>query len=678
MSKKRLRSALVLLTATIILLTPVLSEASTPYKTYTIDGYGYVSETQSAYSPDSSMTKIGEYSFSSPSDMVITEDGYLYVADTGNKRILISDLEGNYVSTIGEGDLVSPTGIFVTEDKTLYVADKDGGKVVVYNSSGIKSNEYGKPDHPLYGDKVDFKPQKIVVNKSGNMYIICEGNTNGIVQISPAEGGTFIGYFGTNYTSVSLLQVFQRMIFTDAQKAKMLSNLPSTPTNLSIDSQGLIYTVTQGENISTLKKLNIAGNNLIEPDAYDELPAAVTTGNFDNIFVASQDGYVYEYSSDGDMLFVFGGRDDGRGRIGLCDKVNAIAIDSNNKIYLLDGEKQQIHIFKPTEFTNLLHEALFLYGKGRYTESKEPLTKVLEMNSLFDYANMAMGRAYYQEEEYSEALHYARLAKDWDGYSDSFWEIRNEWIHENLIMAILVIVLVFLVVIFLKKKKDSINVLITLQKKIKKFKKNKLVSQLQYSMYYMKHPIDGCYGVKREGKDSYLSANIILVGVIILSILGKYGCGFLLKNIRDGQYDLVGDIGKVLIAFIVLIICNYLMCTINDGESTFRQLYCGYAYALTPYLIFKPIGIIISNIVTYNEVFLIQVISYFMIAWIVVLLFITLKEMNNYSFKESVQCILLTVFTVLIVALVVFILYILFAQVVEFITKIAGEVAYRF
>lgn len=667
-----------MLTAAIALLTPVLSEASTPYKTYTMDGYGYVSETQSAYSPDSSITKIGDYSFSSPSDMVVTDDGFVYVADTGNKRILISDLEGNYVNTVGEGELVAPTGIYVTEDKTLYVADKDGKKVVVYNSAGVKINEYGKPDHPLYGGKVDFKPQKIVVNRSGNMYIICEGNTNGIVQISPTDGGTFIGYFGTNYTSVTLLQMFQRMIFTDEQKAKMLSNLPSTPTNLSVDEQGLIYTVTQGENIATLKKLNIAGNNLIEPDAYDELPAAVTTGNFENIFVASQDGYIYEYSDDGEMLFVFGGRDDGRGRIGLCGRVVAMGIDPNNRIYVLDGEKQQIHIFKPTEFTNLLHEALYLYGKGRYTESKEPLTKVLEMNSLFDYANKAMGRAYYQEENYSEALRYARLAKDWTGYSNAFWEIRNDWIRENLIISIVIIVVLLGIITFLKRKKDSIGFLVAIRNKTAGFKERRLISQLRYAPQFMKHPFDGCYAVKREGKDSYLCANIILAGVIVLSIIGKYGCGFLLKNVRDGYYDLVGDIGKVVIIFLVLIVCNYLMCTINDGESKFRQLYCGYAYALTPYLFFKPVGIILSNVVTFSEVFLVEFTYYFMYAWILILLFIALKEINNYSFKESIKNILLTAFTVLIVALVAFILYILFSQVVEFVVKIVGEVAYRF
>ena len=82
---------------------------------------------------------------------------------------------------------------------------------------------------------------------------------NGIVQISPVDGGSFLGYFGTNYTSLSPFQILQRLILTDAQRAQMLSNIPSTPTNLHIDEDGLIYTVTQGDKDMALKKLNIAG-----------------------------------------------------------------------------------------------------------------------------------------------------------------------------------------------------------------------------------------------------------------------------------------------------------------------------------------------------------------------------------------------------------------------------------
>lgn len=660
-----------------IMMTPTMASASVPYKTFTQNGYGYIRETQSAYTPEKTISKFGEYSFLSPSDIVITDDGYIYVADTGNKRILVGDLEGNFVDIIGEGELVTPTGIFVTDDKTLYVADKDGGKVVVFNEKGKKITEYGKPDHPLYGNKIEFKPQKLVVSSGGNMYIICEGNTNGIVQLSPVDGGTFIGYYGANYTSTNLLQIIQRLIFTDEQKAKMMSNLPPTPTNLSIDEQGLIYTVTQGDN-DTLKKMNIAGNNLIETDVVDTLANAVTTGNYNNILFLSESGFVYELTSEGEFLFVFGGRDDGRGRVGLLGTPVGIDVDNNDNIYVLDNEKQQIHIYKPTEFTNYLHEALYLYGKGKYTESKAPLTEILEMNSLFDYANMAMGRALYQEEDYENALYYSRLSKDYDGYSDSFWEIRNKVIRDNLIVCLLILVLFFVVRSFLRKKKDDYKILININKKIESFKNIKLVRELRYSVYYMKKPFDGTYGIKRENKVSLLSTNIMLFLIILVSIISKYYTGFLLKTTIDGYYDLPGDIGKILIVVFVITICSYLMCTINDGESKLKDLYCGYIYSFTPYILFVPIAVIISNVVTYNEVFIVNFIYYITYVWVGILLFTTLKELNNYTFKETVKSIFLTIFTVLIVSLVVFILYVLFAQVFDFIVTLAGEVVYRF
>ena len=88
--------------------------------------------------------------------------------------------------------------------------------------------------------------------------------------------------------------MIQRVILTDAQRAQMLSNIPSTPTNLHIDDTGLIYTVTQGDKDTSLKKLNIAGKNLLDSDPYyADLPAAVTTGNYNNILVADSDGYIY-------------------------------------------------------------------------------------------------------------------------------------------------------------------------------------------------------------------------------------------------------------------------------------------------------------------------------------------------------------------------------------------------
>lgn len=496
--KKRMISLAALLIAFAMSADTLIVQADAPYKTYTVDGYGYVSETQTAYLPYETITKIGEEALNAPTDFTLLDDGYMYILDSGNARVVVSDMEANLVTTFGEGVLVNPRGIYVTPEHLCYVADRDARAVFVFNADGELINTYGKPTAPLYGETQDFLPLKVIANEAGTMYIICESNTNGVVQISLMDGGTFLGYFGTNGTDPSLWNIIWRSIQTDAQRAKSRGNIPATPDNMAIDEKGLIYTVTRGEGYDTLKRLNIAGINMIEPDAYEEVPAAVAVGNHDNVFVASQMGYIYEYNNEGDLLFVFGGSDDGQQRIGLSTKVEAIQVGTDDKIYVLDSDKAQIQIYEPTEFTNYLHQALYLFSKGRYTESKEPLTEVLKMNNLFDYANMAMGRALYKEENYHDAVYYARLAKDYEGYSDAFWEIRNNWLKHNLAAVIIILFALFVIkkiIDVLDKKKHILDKPRAVMHKVGDVK---IIKQLRYMFYYMRHPIDGCYGIKRE------------------------------------------------------------------------------------------------------------------------------------------------------------------------------------
>ena len=208
---------------------PVRVRADAPYKTYTVDGYGSVAATQTAYLPYATITKIGEETLTAPTDFTLMDDGSMYILDSGNKRIVVSDSEFNLVRTFGEGILQGPRGMFVTEDRTCYVADRDAKTIWVFNSDGELERKYGRPDEAMYGEDQDFKPLKIVVNTSGTMYVICESNTNGIVEISPVDDGTFLGYFGTNSTSTSVWRIIWRAVLTEAQRATMQEYIPATP-----------------------------------------------------------------------------------------------------------------------------------------------------------------------------------------------------------------------------------------------------------------------------------------------------------------------------------------------------------------------------------------------------------------------------------------------------------------
>jgi len=681
--KRKIRKILKCFVAPLVLAGIVLSTstleafADAPYKTYTVDGYGSVTETQTAYLPYETITKIGEEVLVEPTDFTLLDDGFIYILDSGNARVVVSDMNCELVKTFGEGVLQSPKGIYVTPDHITYVADRDAHCVFVFDEDGELIHKYVKPTEAMYGEALDFIPLKIVVNSSGTMYVICESNTNGIVEISPVEDGTFLGYFGTNATNANLWTIIWRAVLTDAQRAKMQSNIPATPDNMAIDEKGVIYTITRGEKNDTLKRLNIAGVNMLETTQYPDVPAAVAVGNHDNSFVATQTGFIYEYNNEGDLLFMFGGSDDGKQRIGLSTKVEAIQVGADDKLYVLDSDKAQIQVYEPTEFTQYLHEALYLFSKGRYQESKEPLTKILEMNNLFTYANMAMGKALYKEEDYEGAMKYARLSKDMEGYSDSFWENRNIWLKHNLTALVLIILAIVLIIQFLKIMDKKKRILSKPKAQLKKLGERKLVQEINYMFYFMKHPIDGCYGIKREGRVSIASTNLLLGIATIFFVINKYFCGFLTKTVKEGSYDVVSDVGMILIALLLIVGCNYLMCTINDGEGKLKHIYSSFIYSFAPYIVITPFVFVLSHIVSNNEIFFVNFGNFCMWVWIAVLAFISIKEINNYSVKETLKIIGLTIFTILIVCLLVFIIYVLWSQVFDFIQSVIGEVVYR-
>ncbi|MGN0297982.1 MAG: hypothetical protein ACI4C1_02165, partial [Lachnospiraceae bacterium] len=180
--RKKLLNLTVLALVVLLLgvqLSSVVSYADSPYKTYTVDGYGTVQETQTAYLPYETITKFGEETLNSPSDMFVADDGTIYVADTGNKRIVVGTLEGDYLMSIGEDTLQTPTGVYVTDDG-VYVADKAAQAVFIFDKdNGDLIDTYTRPNSPLYGSTNKFEPLKVVVNSSGVMFIISDANTNG-------------------------------------------------------------------------------------------------------------------------------------------------------------------------------------------------------------------------------------------------------------------------------------------------------------------------------------------------------------------------------------------------------------------------------------------------------------------------------------------------------------------
>lgn len=671
---KRITALFLLL---LVLLPLGTAAASVPYYTLTIGADGDLVETQTAYEPVASYMNFDGETVKKPNDLFYGPDGNLYIADTGNKRILVVTADGRLVKTIGsKKELYTPAGVYVDADLNVYVADERKG-VLVYDAQGKLIRTYLKPEHPMFGEKAYFKPNKIAVDKRGTMYIISAGNPNGIIKIT--KEGEFLGYFGANMTYVAASTMLKMLLYSGEQfDTSVLGRIPVAVDNICIDSKGLIYAVSVLQRSgSTLRRLNVSGSNTFNPEYVIQEPLYVTTSPNGFVYAANGDGEIMEMTSDGRLLFLTSAKMYTDIRKGLYKSIAGLAVDERQNVYVLDRTLGNIQVLAPTEFANMVHQAYTLFQDGKYLESKELWEDVQRMNSLFSYASVGLAEAYYREENYQDAMEYFRIGGDKEGYSDSYWEVRADWLHHHLgdwLLGIIIVLVLIKLLTIVQKRTRAFQCVVNAANRVGEIT---LIRQLAYSFHILKDPADTSYGIKREKKGSILSATVVLVAFFAVYVSQKYLSGFLFKTVRDGVYELALDAELVVLLFGLVTVCFYLVCTVKEGEAKLQDLYIGFSYSLMPVIVFCPIATVLSNVLTNNEAFLVTLLQFLAYAWTGVLFVLMLMFLNDFSFRKTVIIIFWSIFTLLVVVAITFIVIVLLNQLWEFVQVIYGEVVYR-
>lgn len=656
---------------------------SVPYETLTSGPEGTLVPTQTAYMPASRIAIASESQagFNSPEDMVVDEEaGRVYVADTGNKRIVVTDLSGNVITTIGEGLLEQPTGLAINGNN-LFVCDKTNRLVYIYefdSGSGEYAlvHEIDRPDNPLVGTNTPYVPTKITVDSRGNMYIVSEGCVSGLMQVNME--GEFVGYVGANETTASFISVLQNLFFSEDQKNTFLA-APRSPTNVAIDSRGLVYTVTNNANSNTVKKLNTLGNSIMSPSRNFQTTYAVSIDDSDNIYSVQTDGYITVFDSEGNLLFRFGGTSNDE-RFGSLSNPVAISALANGRIMVLDKNYNMVITYSRTEFADLVFSAVDYYKDGLYLEGEDLWNEVLRYNSNFILAYKALARASMRRGDYDTALLQFEYAEDRDGYSESYWQIRNDWLEENLVWVFCVIIALIAVVVAVKiinKKKPQ--VFAPVKKATAKIgdahiKNVYFFKEVKHIKRFCRSTQDAVYEIKYHDAASVWTAAILFVWFIVLQILSVVVKGYLFNSATVYNTNGWNMVLVTILVFLLLVLCNYFVSTVTDGEGKLKYCFISFVYAISPYLIMALPVFILSNFLTYNE----SVVYYFceivMYGWCAICIFRAIMELHDYSFWKTVKNILLTIFAFAMVLLFAVVLRMLFAQLFGYIGAIFEEV----
>jgi hypothetical protein len=639
-----------------------LTQQSAPYVTYTIGPNGRYVQTQTAYEPAGYFDM--DLTLNFPEDMIRVNDD-LYVADTGNKRIVKFNMATGAGTILLEG-LNQPTGIHVNEFGELYVADKTDRVIYHYDAEMTLIQTYGRPNQAIFGSDSPFVPLKVSSGPRGILYVVGEGSTAGLMQLNSV--GEFIGFFATNTTTFSWLQTISN--FFGIYRA---TNIPTSPTNVALDEKGSVFTVSNLSN-QQVKKFNIASQTILSMSQSTQ-PVSVHINSFGNIFTLSQDGIISEYDSYGNMIFEFGGLDQGNRVSGLYVNPIDMLTDEEQNLWVLDKGSGKIQLLQRSEFANLVHQGLINFKDGIY--DLDQWENVLRMNSLFALANSSLARGHYRIQAYEEALRYYAIAFDRQGFSEAFWQLRYTWLELNLSSVLLVFILAFALLKLWQWGKPR---LLTLHP-VQEFFQQPLLKQIKADLYLTRHviahPLDTYQDIKHLKKSSWITATLLYLTVLFVSVFEIYNTGFIFQTVNLNQFHLLIHSMTLLGGIFIFIFSNYLVATITNGEGFFKDVYVSTAHALIPYIIVTPILAIISNGLTYNEWIVYQLVDGLRFVWSGALIVLMIKEVHNYDVRALFKNMFLTLFTMVMLVLIGFLMYVLTSQLWNYVESIIQEVILR-
>lgn len=426
-----------------------------PYDSYNYDYWEQVYYTPSAYIPELTITglDIGVEKLNNPQDIYVDNSGKIFIADTGNNRIIVINHEFKLLYIIDEflngekmDSFKNPTGLFVTESNVLYIADTDNLRVVALDEDGNLVRIIENPTSEVLSEDFVFAPMKVTVDYADRVYVIAKNMFQGIMAFD--ELGDFNGFSGTINVTISNYEKIWRRFSTKAQRSRQLQFVPTEFTGVDIDSGGFIYaTNIDTKGIQSIRRLNPKGEDVIKKNKEGNLSGDIAwrvvgaeysgasrivdityRGNGVYSVLDYTRGRVFTYDHEGNLLYVFGGRGSQKGTFR-----NPVAIEGyNDKIFILDGIQGEITVFKETRYAQLINQAVMLRYSGDESEAVSLWREVLNIDSNFELAYVGIGKSYLAAGDNKMAMKYLKLGMNREYYSIAYKRYRDDILKENL------------------------------------------------------------------------------------------------------------------------------------------------------------------------------------------------------------------------------------------------------
>ena len=187
------------------------------------------------------------------------------------------------------------------------------------------------------------------------------------------------------------------------------------------------------------------------------------------------------------------------------------------------------------------------------------------------------------------------------------------------------------------------------------------------------HPIDALNDVKYEKKGSLTIANIILFLFFLVHIFSSSKTGYLFLSSNEVKVNIISVFLTSVGAVALWNVCNWAVCTLFDGEGSFREIWIMTCYSILPYVILQPMIVLFSNVLSIDETVLYSTLSTLAMAWFLLLAFLSMMVCQQFTVTKTIVLAIVTFLAILAVAFLALMLFSTSQQIIGFVKNIVLE-----
>lgn len=520
------------------------------------------------------------------------------------------------------------------------------------------------------------------------MYVLSDGSYYGALLYAPDR--SFLGFYGSNAVKASISSVFTNIsnrLFPNAEKYEnSIRELPYSFVDIAVDDDDFIYTsngfisATDSDKKGSIRRLSPGyGTNILDSEVIfsdqKHLWGLHDYAKHDLCDIEIDDnGFIYALESRYDKVFVYdddcrlltvfgGGMGQGVQKGAFTNSCAMVIKDNGNEVLIADNTTNYVTVFNINDYGKKVKELDNLTLEGNYDLVKDGWQEVLQEDANSQIAYSGLANAYLEEEDYDNALYYAKLGYDKETYAVAFEYVRKDFISENftwIFILLVVVVIGAIVLMFVTNKKKFVLI------------KN---ASLNLMLSTPIHPSNNFTDIKEKGLGSVPLCLLLIVLYYVVTVMKTIAGGFLFSNYDPTSFNSIIELVRSVGLVVLWIVSNWLVCTLLGGKGKLKEIMIVTCYSLQPLILEGIIHIVLSNVLLPVEGSFLSILSTIATIYFGIMLVIGMLKIHDYSMGKFVWTTILSVIGIAIIVFLLIMLIILIQQFGAFVITLVTEIS---